>query len=186
MSRAERRYHLLVVWLVLLILMLPLLATLGYALATEWARPFCRRLTLKWFTQLWSDSRFLVALGHSLLICFGALLFSLLLVLPAMFVIAWAFPKLDGLMNVLILLPFAVPPVVSSVGLLQLYSAEPLALTGTLDSGRLLFHHRTAVYLPRHRQQHAGHQLAGVAGRGASARRQYLAGGAVGGAAQPA
>ncbi|WP_033112050.1 ABC transporter permease [Dickeya dadantii] len=132
MSRAERRYHLLVVWLVLLILMLPLLATLGYALATEWGATILPQgLTLKWFTQLWSDSRFLVALGHSLLICFGALLFSLLLVLPAMFVIAWTFPKLDGLMNVLILLPFAVPPVVSSVGLLQLYSAEPLALTGT-------------------------------------------------------
>ena len=34
-------------------------------------------------------------------------------------------------MNVLILLPFSVPPVVSSVGLLQLYSSGPLAITGT-------------------------------------------------------
>ena len=60
-----------------------------------------------------------------------AYLVSLLLVLPAMFVIAYYYPKLDGVMNVLILMPFAVPPVVSSVGLLQLYSSEPLMLTGS-------------------------------------------------------
>ena len=39
--------------------------------------------------------------------------------------------KLDALMNILILLPFAVPPVVSSVGLLQLYGSGPLAMVGT-------------------------------------------------------
>ncbi|WJV53195.1 ABC transporter permease [Pectobacteriaceae bacterium CE90] len=129
---SEKRYHQLVVWLLLLILMLPLLATLGYALATEWgARILPQGLTLKWFIALWSDPRFLAALGHSLLICFGSLLFSLVLVLPTMFVIAYAFPQLNALMNVLILLPFAVPPVVSSVGLLQLYATEPLAITGT-------------------------------------------------------
>ncbi len=132
MSSFERRYHQTVVLLVLLILLLPLLATLGYALATEWGATILPNgVTLKWFIALWGDNRFLVALGHSLLICFGALLFSLLLVLPAMFVIAWRFPRLDGVMNVLILLPFSVPPVVSSVGLLQLYSSGPLAITGT-------------------------------------------------------
>eukprot|EP01030_Chromulinospumella_sphaerica_P007855 gene7855-7688_t len=34
-------------------------------------------------------------------------------------------------MNILILLPFAVPPVVSSVGLLQLYGSGPFAMVGT-------------------------------------------------------
>ncbi|CAO98162.1 ABC transporter permease [Erwinia tasmaniensis] len=132
MSQSEYVYHRVVVWLVLLILALPLVATLLYALATRWgASMLPDGLTLKWMVQLWNDPRFLLALGRSLLLCFGALLLSLLLVLPAMFVIAYYFPKLDGVMNILILLPFAVPPVVSSVGLLQLYSAPPLMLTGT-------------------------------------------------------
>ncbi|MGE9551385.1 ABC transporter permease [Erwinia amylovora] len=132
MSRSEYIYHRVIVWGVFLILALPLLATLLYALATEWGATILPDgFTLKWMTQLWSDPRFLIALWHSLLICFGALLFSLVLVLPTMFVIAYYFPKLDAVMNVLILLPFAVPPVVSSVGLLQLYSAPPLMLTGT-------------------------------------------------------
>ncbi|CRL46476.1 spermidine/putrescine ABC transporter membrane protein [Sodalis glossinidius str. 'morsitans'] len=75
--------------------------------------------------DLWRDPRFLTALGHSLLICLGALL------LPMIFVIAYFFPWLDGVMNIFILLPFAVPPIVSSVKLLQLYSDGLLALTGT-------------------------------------------------------
>ncbi|WLS78647.1 ABC transporter permease [Erwinia pyri] len=132
MSRTEFIYHRVIVWLVFLILALPLVATLLYALATGWGATILPDgFTLKWFLQLWSDPRFLVALWHSLLICFGALLFSLMLVLPTMFVIAYYFPRLDAVMNVLILMPFAVPPVVSSVGLLQLYSEPPLMLTGT-------------------------------------------------------
>ncbi|CCG88782.1 ABC transporter permease [Erwinia piriflorinigrans] len=132
MSRSEYLYHRVVIWLVLIILALPLVATLLYALATRWgASMLPDGLTLKWMVQLWHDPRFLLALGRSLLLCFGALLLSLLLVLPTMFVIAYYFPKLDAVMNILILLPFAVPPVVSSVGLLQLYSAPPLMLTGT-------------------------------------------------------
>ncbi len=132
MSKSEYVYHRIIVWLVFVILALPLVATLFYALATRWGATILPDgLTFKWLIQLWSDPRFLVALGHSLLICLGSLLFSLLLVLPTMFVIAYYFPKLDAVMNILILLPFAIPPVVSSVGLLQLYSSPPLMLTGT-------------------------------------------------------
>lgn len=132
MSRAEHLYHRIMVGLLFTLLALPLLATLLYALSSDWSNTILPQgYSLKWFIQLWSDPRFLTALGHSLLICLGALLFSLLLVLPAMFVIAYYFPRLDAVMNVLILMPFAVPPVVSSVGLLQLYSSSPLTLTGT-------------------------------------------------------
>ncbi|MGC3292919.1 ABC transporter permease, partial [Pseudomonas aeruginosa] len=48
-----------------------------------------------------------------------------------MFVIHYHFPRLDCVMIVLILLPFAVPPIVSSVGLLQLYASGPLDMIGT-------------------------------------------------------
>ena len=132
MSRAERLYHRLVVWLLFLILFAPLAATLVYSLATQWSATLLPAgFTFKWYLQLWSDPRFLAAFGCSLAICFGALALSCVLILPAMFAIAYHFPRLDALMNVLILLPFAVPPVVSAVGLLQLYAGGPLPLTGT-------------------------------------------------------
>lgn len=42
MSRFETGYHRVVTSLLLLILLLPLAATLIYALATQWAPPSCR------------------------------------------------------------------------------------------------------------------------------------------------
>ncbi|MFP1738108.1 ABC transporter permease [Lonsdalea quercina] len=132
MSLSERVYHRFVVGTLLFVLVLPLAATLVYAFATQWAATVSPEgFTLKWMKSLWLDPRFLTALWHSLLICGASLLLSLVLILPAMFVIAYQFPRLDGVMNILILLPFAVPPIVSSVGLLQLYSSAPLMLTGT-------------------------------------------------------
>ena len=134
--RAETKpaalYHRVVVWLLFLILLLPLAATLLYSLSTSWSATILPSgLTFKWYVALWSDTRFLTAFGQSLLVCFAALLLSVLLILPLLFVVHYHFPKLDGLMNVLILLPFAVPPVVSSVGLLQVYGSGPLAMVGT-------------------------------------------------------
>ena len=133
MPRVEPRlYHRLVVALLLLILLLPLAGTLVYSLASSWSATILPSgFTLKWYNELWGDPRFLHAFGQSLLVCAGALLLSLLLILPLLFVVHYHFPKLDRLMNILILLPFAVPPVVSSVGLLQLYGSGPLAMVGT-------------------------------------------------------
>lgn len=63
--------------------------------------------------------------------CIAALALALLLILPLLFVVNYHFPRLDGVMNVLILLPFAIPPVVSSVGLMQLFASGPLPILGT-------------------------------------------------------
>ena len=135
MSRADFKpaglYHRVVVYGVFLILLLPLLGTFVYSISTSWSASILPSgLTLKWYVALWSDPRFLTAFGQSLLICVGALLLSVVLILPLLFVVHYHFPRLDGLMNVLILLPFAVPPVVSSVGLLQLYGSGPLPMVG--------------------------------------------------------
>ncbi len=136
MSRAENGpaslYHRIVVWLLFLILLLPLAGTLLYSLATSWSATILPSgLTFDWYLQLWSDPRFLHAFGQSLVVCVGSLALSVVLILPLLFVVHYHFPRLDGLMNILILLPFAVPPVVSSVGLLQLYGSGPLAMVGT-------------------------------------------------------
>lgn len=130
-KRAVGLYHQVVVWLLFIILLLPLAGTLLYSLATQWSTLLPSGLTVKWYMALWNDPRFLQAFGHSLLICIGALALAVVLIVPLLFVVHYYFPRLDGLMNILILLPFAVPPVVSSVGLLQLYGDGPLAMVGT-------------------------------------------------------
>jgi len=135
MSHAEKRsplFHQLVVYTLMLILLMPLLGTLIYSLATSWSSTILPSgLTFKWYVALWTDARFLSAFGRSLLVCFAALALSLVLILPLLFVVSYHFPKLDAVMNVLILLPFAIPPVVSSVGLMQLFAGGPLPILGT-------------------------------------------------------
>ncbi|MDP2245048.1 ABC transporter permease [Pseudomonas sp.] len=135
MPHAEKRsplLHQLIVYALFIILLLPLLGTLLYSLSTSWSASILPSgLTFKWYLALWSDARFLAAFGRSLLICFAAMALALILILPLLFVVNYHFPRLDGLMNVLILLPFAIPPVVSSVGLMQLFAGGPLPILGT-------------------------------------------------------
>ena len=107
MSRAEPGtgglYHRLVVYLLFIILLLPLAGTLLYSLATSWSASLLPSgLTFKWYLALWSDPRFLTAFAQSLLVCVGALLLSVLLILPLLFVVHYHFPRLDALMLSLI------------------------------------------------------------------------------------
>ena len=132
MVMPKQFYHKLILLLLLILLMLPLLATLLYSLSSSWAATILPDgLTLKWYQTLFSDSRFMAALFTSTWVSLASLLLTACLVIPTLFVIYCYFPRLKPVMNLLILLPFAVPPIVSSVGLLELFSSEPLILTGT-------------------------------------------------------
>lgn len=129
---SAERYHRGVVHLLLALLALPVLGTLIYSLSERWdATVLPHGLTLHWYASLWLDKRFLAAFWHSLVICFGTLLLGTFVIVPAVFAIHHDFPRLNRWMNILILLPFAVPPVVSSVGLLSLYADGSVSLVGT-------------------------------------------------------
>ncbi len=132
MQKDNALFHRVVVYTIVVIMLVPIVATLAYSLSSRWGATILPDgYTLKWYITLLSDTRFLAAFGRSLVVCFSALLLSTVLVVPAIFVVFYYFPKLDKLMNVLILLPFAVPPVVSSVGLLQIYADSSLPIVGT-------------------------------------------------------
>lgn len=125
-------YHKTVVYGIVGIMLVPIIATLVYSLSSRWGATILPDgFTLDWYLKLLSDARFIEAFGRSLLVCVAALALSTLLILPAIFVVFYYFPKLDRVMNLLILLPFAVPPVVSSVGLLQLYADSAVPIVGT-------------------------------------------------------
>ncbi|EPR7547891.1 ABC transporter permease [Vibrio fluvialis] len=125
-------YHKTVVYGIVGIMLVPIIATLVYSLSSRWGATILPDgFTLDWYLKLLSDARFIEAFGRSLLVCVAALALSTLLILSAIFVVFYYFPKLDRVMNLLILLPFAVPPVVSSVGLLQLYADSAVPIVGT-------------------------------------------------------
>lgn len=132
MQNKHSRFHYSVVIIFVALMLLPIAATFLYSISSSWGATILPDgFTLDWYIKLLTDSRFLQAFARSLFICVSALVLSLLLVLPVIFVVFYYFPRLDKVMNILILLPFAVPPVVSSVGLLQLYASSSLPLIGT-------------------------------------------------------
>ncbi|WP_282176320.1 ABC transporter permease [Vibrio nereis] len=132
MQNTNTRFHKGVVYTVVGIMLIPIIATFIYSLSSRWGATILPDgFTFDWYAKLLTDPRFMDAFGRSLFICIAALALSVILVLPAIFIVFYYFPKLDKLMNLLILLPFAVPPVVSSVGLLQLYADSEISLIGT-------------------------------------------------------
>ncbi|MEJ2764654.1 ABC transporter permease [Photobacterium sp. MCCC 1A19761] len=132
MQNANVTFHKTVVYTIAGLMLIPLIATLVYSLSSSWGATILPDgFTLDWYGKLLTDARFLAAFGRSLFICIAALVLSVVLIIPAIFVVFYYFPKLDKLMNILILLPFAVPPVVSSVGLLQIYADSSVPLVGT-------------------------------------------------------
>lgn len=124
--------HRLIIGFVVLLMLLPVAATLLYSLSTHWgATVLPDGLTVQWYVQLLSDPRFLASFARSLFVCTAALLLCTVVMVPLVFLLCYRLPRLKKVFNFLVILPFAVPPVVSSVGLLQLYSGGPLPVSGT-------------------------------------------------------
>ncbi|CAI6084223.1 ABC transporter permease [Cohnella sp. JJ-181] len=118
--------------LLMIYLLLPLMATCIYAFARDWQTTVLpERWTLEWFGGMFKDLRFMESLWNSLYLCLIAVAFSLLVMLPAVFVITVYMPRLESLMKGLVVLPYAVPGVVAAVGLIRAYSSGPLNIAGT-------------------------------------------------------
>ena len=129
LSLRAKIYHYSVLGVVFLFLFLPILATLLYSLSTSWSVSVLPDdLTLKWYAALLDDERCLASIAHSLYVCFMALLIVFLITFPVVFAVNYYFLRAKGFFNFLAILPFAVAPIVSCVGLLQIYAES---LVGT-------------------------------------------------------
>ncbi|CAM3757724.1 ABC transporter permease [Vibrio aquimaris] len=132
MSNINTHFHKVVVMGIIGAMLVPILATLIYSISSRWgATVLPESYTFDWYIKLFTEPRFLKAFGRSILICIASLVLSIVVILPSIFVVFYYFPKMNKYMNMMILLPFAVPPVVSSVGLLQLYAGSGISIVGT-------------------------------------------------------
>lgn len=132
MQRNNNLLHRIVIAVVVLVMVLPLVATLLYSLSTHWGATILPDgFTFKWYLDLLGEPRFLASFGRSLLVCLCGLFLCIVVMIPVIFIVFHSLPGLKKVFNFIVVLPFAVPPVVSSVGLLQLYSDGFLPISGT-------------------------------------------------------
>ncbi|USG64226.1 ABC transporter permease subunit [Brevibacillus ruminantium] len=109
--------------LVMIYLFLPVAATALYSLATEWnSTVLPEGLTVKWFAELYSDSRFLQAFARSFLLSGLTTIAGILIMVPAIFSIVVYAPKLERLVQLLVMLTYALPGVILAVGLIRTYA----------------------------------------------------------------
>lgn len=133
MKEKKPLFAAIVIGIVLVYLTLPLLATFLYSIAGPWQTTLLPEgWTLQWFADLFQDERFLNAIGRTLFVCMLSVALSLVIMLPTVFIVAIYFPKWEKVLNGLVVLPYAVPGIVAAVGLIKLYSAGPLAISGTV------------------------------------------------------
>jgi putative spermidine/putrescine transport system permease protein len=116
-SSARRAFGLDTVFLILVVLYLviPLIATLVFGLSGD------AGLDLHTYQQIFSDHDFAQTLLLSLGLALASTILAVLIVTPTAYWVQLRLPGLRPLLDFLSLVPFAVPPVVMSLGLLQVY-----------------------------------------------------------------
>jgi putative spermidine/putrescine transport system permease protein len=113
-------------------LLIPMAATLLYAFAGNWDHSVLpKSLTLAYFRDLFTDGRFYQAMGRSLFLCGLSTAVGVAVMVPSIFAILMWKPEWERFLTLLTVLPYGLPGVVAAVGLLQFYSAGPLAIAGT-------------------------------------------------------
>jgi putative spermidine/putrescine transport system permease protein len=115
-------------WLVLglLYFFIPLIATFEFSL-----RMIKGRYTFEAYREAFTDPRFYQSFGYSMLWAVITIIISLLLVVPTAYWVQLRLPKARPFVEFFTLMPFVVPAVVLTFGLIRLYGHPPLTLTTT-------------------------------------------------------
>lgn len=132
-GRKLRVWHIFVVIALFAFLLIPLLVTILFSISTDWQSTILPEgITFKWYLKLFTDERFLFALGRSFLVAILTVSISLVIMVPTIFIVATYFPRLEKWLQMVVLLPFALPGIVAAVGLIKIYSSPPVAISGTI------------------------------------------------------
>lgn len=118
---------------IMTILFIPIVLTFLYSIATNWhSTVIPEGITFKWYAEIFRDSNFTSALIRTFTISAVTVALSITIMVPTVYIIVMYFPKWERAMQSLVLLPYAIPGVICSVGLIQIYSKSPFLLSGTV------------------------------------------------------
>ena len=115
--------HKTIIGVLMIYLLLPIMATFVYSIATEWYKTILPpSYTLNWYKSLFSDARFWNAMGRSLFVSIVPVIISLVALLLAIFVVTVYLPKYEKVLQTIVLLPYVIPGVVLAIALIKLFS----------------------------------------------------------------
>ncbi len=113
-------------------MLLPIVATYLFSIATRWDRTILPEgLTLEWYKTAFVDRWFLIVFKNSLVLSFSTVVASIVIIVPTAYWVHLRVPKARPVLDFISTLPFAIPGVVLSLGLIRLYARPPLMLART-------------------------------------------------------
>ncbi|OJX38166.1 MAG: hypothetical protein BGO78_09055 [Chloroflexi bacterium 44-23] len=113
--------------LFLLYMIIPIIATYVFSIATRWDRSILPEgYTLQGYRDAMKNPYFLITLKNSLVLSFGSVLVSLLLIVPTVYWVHLKVRLAKPLLDILMILPFGIPGVVLALALVQVYNFAPL------------------------------------------------------------
>jgi putative spermidine/putrescine transport system permease protein len=142
-------WQILAVALFLFYMLLPIVSTYVFSVATRWDRTILPEgYTLEFYIRAFQTSYFVTTLRNSLILSVATILVSLIVIVPTVY---WIHTRLTGfkpLLDVLMILPFGIPTVVLALALVQVYNFPPLARSPVLLIGAVVVYSMPFMYRP--------------------------------------
>jgi len=122
----------LVIGAFLFYMLLPIVATYAFSVATRWDRSILPEgLTLNWYKVAFADKWFTIVFKNSLVLSISTVIVSVFVIVPTAYWVHLRVPKAKPMLDLISTLPFAIPGVVMALGLIRLYARPPLMLART-------------------------------------------------------
>jgi putative spermidine/putrescine transport system permease protein len=110
--------------IVYLYLLIPLVLTFSYSLASEWIDILPTGLTFKYYMRILPRQDFYSAISRTLILCVVAVVLSGAVMLFTMYVVIVHYPKLDRYVQIVCMVPYALQGIIIAISILTLYSGS--------------------------------------------------------------
>jgi putative spermidine/putrescine transport system permease protein len=137
------------VGLFLFYMLLPIISTYVFSVATRWDRTILPEgYTLQFYMRAIQASYFTITLRNSLILSLATVIVGLILIVPTAYWVQIRLSKAKPLLDVLMILPFGIPTVVLALALVQIYNFRPLARSPFLLIGAVVVYSMPFMYRP--------------------------------------
>ena len=142
-------WQIAMVGLFLFYMLLPIVSTYVFSVATRWDRTILPEgYTLEFYLRAVETSYFTVTLWNSLILSVATIVVSLIIIVPTVYWVHTRLPKFKPMLDMLMILPFGIPTVVLALALVQIYNFPPLARSPFLLIGAVVVYSMPFMYRP--------------------------------------
>ncbi len=138
-----------VIGLFLFYMLLPIISTYVFSVATRWDRTILPEgYTLQFYVKAAQSSYFMITLRNSLILSLATVLAGLIIIVPTAYWVHTRLVSVKPLLEVLMILPFGIPTVVLALALVQIYNFPPIGRSPLLLIGAVVVYSMPFMYRP--------------------------------------